>query len=136
MSRIVSIVAAAALLALLAPATPATATVISQLCLECIFEALPGCATTVQGDEVCWWVNPYDCSGASAHVASRTVTTKPVVVHGGSFSTAPVDVGPVHVGSVTVSWDTIYVLGGTSTTTPSRSVSDELCTGPFVGGLA
>ena len=68
----------------------------------------------------------YECVTAAASVHSQTVTVYRYVP-GTSFTTNPVNVGPVHVSSVTVSTDPV-VVGPYTFITPGRNVSNTFCT--------
>lgn len=110
------------LVSTLAPLAP-TANAVDACSIDCI-ELHPCYYATV--GSVCVQAT-VDCITASGAVYSQTVTVYRRVP-GQSFTTSPVDVGPVHVSSVTVSTDAVTV-GPYSATTPGRSFSNTFCQG-------
>lgn len=112
-----------AALAVLA-ATPAA---MATICLDCIV-APPSCVNSVHGRVCATWV--YDCLYVSGQVYAKSYVVSQTV-YGMSYTTQPVNVGPVHVSSVTVSTDTVTV-GPYYVNTPGRSVSNEFCTSEYV----
>lgn len=109
------------LVSTLAPLAP-SATAVDACGLECLV-AHPCFNGTIVS--ACVEVT-VECVAASATAHSQTVTVYRVI-RGVSFTTQPVDAGPVHVSSVTVSTDTI-VVGPYTFVTPNRNVSNTFCT--------
>lgn len=112
-----------AALAVLA-ATPAA---MAAICLDCIV-APPSCVNSQYGRVCATWVN--DCIFASGQLYAKSYVVSQTV-YGTSYTTKPVNAGPVHVSSVTVSTDTVTV-GPYYVNTPGRTVSNEFCTSEYL----
>lgn len=99
---------------------------------ECITPTIQRCQTTYYA-QACAGTDAYGCVVVSATAYSRPVIVSGTVP-GQDVWTPAVNAGPAHVGSTHVWTDPVYV-GPYTYYTPSRYVSNTLCSGEYVGPI-